>query len=550
MLMSVGPTAMARTILYVPQDNRPVDLAYTVNTAEDAGYTILTPPEQYLSGSNFQGSPDRLLRWVNENAGLADAMVLSIDSLVYGGLVDSRKHNFDMETLVGRLEKVENLHKLHKNVPIYAFSTVMRSPWAGGKGVEPDYYLKMGTDMYQLAALQAKMDVDNLTPQERSSWFAVMRRIPLEYLQDWYNRRQKNMMINYRLIQDAKKGIFKYYSLGHDDNSVNTQSSLESKYLEMAGADVPKTSFGSFPGADQLGLLLITRANNDFTNYHPKVTVIYPLGGGEKTVPSYDGQAIGKTIAAHIEAIGGTVTETERPDLLLAVNTPLTSSTSESGNFENFPIMLQSTREFLTQIETAVKAGIPVSLVDMAFSNGSDNTLVYGLYQDKMMYRLAAYNGWNTASNSVGYGLSQGVLSRYMTPEAHRDMLTTQYLEEAEQLADRIVILDRGRIIAEGTPDELKAYLPQGAVRFEFEDAKDLERAEGVLAKYKFKFSSVPEERGLTVFTDGRADSLAEIFHLIYESRLNIREFSQITPDLEDVFFAVTGAGSREKGRK
>ena len=458
MLMSVGPTAMARTILYVPQDNRPVDLAYTVNTAEDAGYTILTPPEQYLSGSNFQGSPDRLLRWVNENAGLADAMVLSIDSLVYGGLVDSRKHNFDMETLVGRLEKVENLHKLHKNVPIYAFSTVMRSPWAGGKGVEPDYYLKMGTDMYQLASLQAKMDVDNLTPQERSSWFAVMRRIPLEYLQDWYNRRQKNMMINYRLIQDAKKGIFKYYSLGHDDNSVNTQSSLESKYLEIAGADVPKTSFGSFPGADQLGLLLITRANNDFTNYHPKVTVIYPLGGGEKTVPSYDGQAIGKTIAAHIEAIGGTVTETERPDLLLAVNTPLTSSTSESGNFENFPIMLQSTREFLTQIETAVKAGIPVSLVDMAFSNGSDNTLVYGLYQDKMMYRLAAYNGWNTASNSVGYGLSQGVLSRYMTPEAHRDMLTTQYLDNwAYQANVRDYISRMDQKLEAGT---VKRYYP------------------------------------------------------------------------------------------
>ena len=43
----------------------------------------------------------------------------------------------------------------------------------------------------------------------------------------------------------------------------------------------------------------------------------------------------------------------------------------------------------------------------MAFSNGSDNTLVYGLYQDKMMYRLAAYNGWNTASNSVGYGIAR-----------------------------------------------------------------------------------------------------------------------------------------------
>ena len=427
--LCASPAALAKTILYVPQDDRPVDYEYTVSTAEAAGYQVLTPPAQYLSGMNFHGSPDKLMAWVNANAGKADAMVLSIDSLVYGGLVDSRKHNLPMETLTARLEKVEALHKSHKNVPIYVFSTVMRSPWAGGKGVEPDYYLTMGSDIYQLASLQAKMDEEGLNPQERNDWFAIMRRVPMEYLQDWYNRRRKYMSINYRLIDDARKGVFTYYSLGHDDNSVSTQSSLESKYLEMAGTGIPKTVFGSFPGADQLGLLLITRASNDFNNYHPKITVIYPLGGGEKTVPRYDGQAIGKTIASHVEAIGGTMVDNERPDLLLAVNTPLTTSTTESANFENFPIMLQSTRDFLTQIEKAVNLDIPVSIVDMAFSNGSDNTLVYGLYQDKMMYRLAAYNGWNTASNSVGYGIAQGVLSKYMTADAHRDMLTTQYLD-------------------------------------------------------------------------------------------------------------------------
>ena len=427
--LCASPAALAKTILYVPQDDRPVDYENTVRTAEAAGYQVLTPPAQYLSGMNFHGSPDKLMAWVNANAGKADAMVLSIDSLVYGGLVDSRKHNLPMETLTARLEKVEALHKSHKNVPIYVFSTVMRSPWAGGKGVEPDYYLTMGSDIYQLASLQAKMDEEGLNPQERNDWFAIMRRVPMEYLQDWYNRRRKNMSINYRLIDDARKGVFTYYSLGHDDNSVSTQSSLESKYLKMAGTGIPKTVFGSFPGADQLGLLLITRASNDFNNYHPKITVIYPLGGGEKTVPRYDGQAIGKTIASHVEAIGGTMVDNERPDLLLAVNTPLTTSTTESANFENFPIMLQSTRDFLTQIEKAVNLDIPVSIVDMAFSNGSDNTLVYGLYQDKMMYRLAAYNGWNTASNSVGYGIAQGVLSKYMTADAHRDMLTTQYLD-------------------------------------------------------------------------------------------------------------------------
>lgn len=429
LVMVMASSAFAKTILYVPQDNRPVDYAYTVRTAEYAGYTVITPPERYLSGANFQGSPEQLMMWVQNNASQADAMVLSIDSLVYGGLVDSRKHNLPMDVLVRRIEKVEDLHRQFPKKPIYAFSTVMRSPWAGGKGVEPDYYLQVGSDIYQLASLQAKMDSDTLTPTERNDWFSIMSRIPQEYLQDWFNRRNKNMSINYRLIDDARKGIFTYYSLGHDDNSVRTQSSLESKYLELAGKDIPKERFGSFPGADQLGLLLITRANNDFVGYHPKVTIIYPLGGGEKTVPRYDGQAIGKTIKSHIEAIGGVVTDAEKPDLLLAVNTPLTTSTTESGNFENFPIMLDSTKAFLSQMENAIGEGIPVSLVDMAFSNGSDNTLIYGLYKDKMLYRLAAYNGWNTASNSVGYGIAQGILSRYMTPEAHRQMLTTQYLD-------------------------------------------------------------------------------------------------------------------------
>lgn len=428
-LMGLSTSAYAKTILYVPQDDRPVDYAYTVKTAEDAGYTVLTPPRQYLSGSNFHGSPDELMNWVETHASEADAMVLSVDSLVYGGLVDSRKHNLDMNTIMNRLKNVESLHSKYGHTPIYVFSTVMRSPWAGGKGVEPDYYLQTGNDIYQLAALQNKADTGTLTPEERSDWFAIMSRVPLEYLQDWYNRRKKNMAVNYRLIDDAKNGVFTYFSLGHDDNSAHTQSALEAKYLEMRGKDVPKTAFGSFPGADQLGLLLITRANNDFNNYHPKVTIIYPLGGGEKTVPSYDGQAIGKTIAEHIEAIGGTVTDSEKPDLLLAVNTPLTTSTTESNSFENFPIMLDSTKEFLGHIESAVKADIPVSIVDMAFSNGADNTLVYGLYQDKMMYKVAAYNGWNTASNSVGYGLSQGILSRYMSESAHKDMLTTNYLD-------------------------------------------------------------------------------------------------------------------------
>lgn len=115
--------------------------------------------------------------------------------------------------------------------------------------------------------------------------------------------------------------------------------------------------------------------------------------------------------------------------------------------------------------------------------------------------------------------------------------LTTQYLEEAERLADKIGILDRGTIIAEGTPKELKTYLPQGAVQFTFRTAKSFETAK-LLCKDQ-KISLLEEERKAVIFTDGKADTLTEIFHCFYENQVELEDFMQIEPNLEDVFLAM-----------
>ena len=425
----VGPLAFAKTLLFVPQDNRPVSDSYTVETAEWAGYKVLTPPDYLLSGKYYKGSPEQLWQWVEQNAMSADAMILSTDSLIYGGLVDSRKHELDFSTLVRRADGFERLKSFHPNVPIYAFGTVMRSPRASGGGVEPDYYDVYGPSIFKIAALQDKLDAVGLTTEESSELFVLTTGVPVEYLQDWFNRRDKNMRINQQLIRDAAKGIFKYFSLGHDDTSNYSQSALESRYLKKSGASISPEVYGSFPGADQLGLLMVARAHDDFYGLTPKISVIYPLGGADKTVPSYEDQTVGKTLAEHIKAIGGVMAGREKPDLLLAINTPLGTATGESASFENFPIMLDYTKVFLGQIETAINQRIPVSLADIAYSNGSDNTLVYGLMQDNVLYKLTAYNGWNTASNSIGYALAQGILAPQMSSQGHKNMMTTQLLD-------------------------------------------------------------------------------------------------------------------------
>ena len=120
-------------------------------------------------------------------------------------------------------------------------------------------------------------------------------------------------------------------------------------------------------------------------------------------------------------------------------------------------------------------------------------------------------------------------------------LLTTQYLEEAEQLADQIGILSEGKILAEGTPASLKSLLPRGAVRFAFYSPEDLERAASLLGTPagKWRTSCLPEKCALTVFTDGRADTLGELFCRLREDSISVREFSEQSPSLEDVFLTM-----------
>lgn len=426
--ISIGFSSYAEKILLIPQDDRPVSLAYTVSTAEKAGYTIITPPTSYLSGRNHKGSPDKIWNWLKNNISSADACVLSTDTLIYGGLVDSRKHNDSMQELYLRADRINELHSEYPNIPIYAFGTIMRTPYASDNDVEPYYYGNYGNKIYNLSILQDKVDSGTATKTEISNLLSLKLSIPSEYIQDWFKRRQKNDSINRIMINNAKKGIFAYYCLGYDDNSKNSQTTLEARYLKNEFANLSPKVYGSFPGADQLALLLIAKYHVDLHKLNPTFVVIYPLGRGEETIPRYENQSIGKTVSDHIIAIGGNIVSNKKPDFVLAVNTPL-ESTVESSETINFGMNKSSTDNFVDKIKFIRSKNIPVSIADVYFSNGSDNTLMNSLMKNNLLYDISAYNGWNTASNTVGYSIAQAVLSQYMSKKEHDNMLTEQYID-------------------------------------------------------------------------------------------------------------------------
>jgi ABC-2 type transport system ATP-binding protein len=120
--------------------------------------------------------------------------------------------------------------------------------------------------------------------------------------------------------------------------------------------------------------------------------------------------------------------------------------------------------------------------------------------------------------------------------------LTTQYLDEADHLADRIAVLDHGRIVAEGTADELKRRIPGGHVELQFAAPAALRAAAGLLDAA----SADDDKLILQVPSDGSVASLRRLLEQLDDARIDVEHFSIHTPDLDDVFFAVTGHPTTE----
>ncbi|MGW2520815.1 ATP-binding cassette domain-containing protein [Streptomyces sp. NPDC001617] len=133
---------------------------------------------------------------------------------------------------------------------------------------------------------------------------------------------------------------------------------------------------------------------------------------------------------------------------------------------------------------------------------------------------------------------------RELVAEGTTIFLTTQYLDEADQLADRIAVLDRGRLVAQGTPEELKRQVPGGHIRLQFNDVRQLDAAERRLA-----LSTVTrddEALALQIPSDGSIPALRAVLDVLEGSGIQAEALTMHTPDLDDVFLALTGRTDAE----
>jgi ABC-2 type transport system ATP-binding protein len=145
--------------------------------------------------------------------------------------------------------------------------------------------------------------------------------------------------------------------------------------------------------------------------------------------------------------------------------------------------------------------------------------------------------GLDPRSRRTMWDIVRGLVAEEVTV-----FLTTQYLEEADQLASRIAVLDKGRIVAEGTPEELKRQAPGSHVRLRFTSVRELDAAALILP------GATRDDENLTLRVpgDGGVKSLQALLLQLDEHSIDAEELSVHTPDLDDVFLALTGHANTE----
>ncbi|MDA3809428.1 MAG: DUF4127 family protein [Spirochaetaceae bacterium] len=398
-----------KTILYIPLDERPCNRILPVRQFSPVNIseiTILTPPLEFLSRKKKEAPYELLWKWLRENLKSCYQAVISIDMLIYGGLLPSRIHHLDELELNRRFTRLEILLK-NITIPVSVFDLIMRTPQYNSSDEEPDYWENWGKRIYKRSTYVHKKKLHILNDNEVHEFRILENEIPEEFILDYERRRKLNLNITGRIIELYNKGIIDHLIIPQDDSSEFGYTATDRELIRNI-----EPLLISYPGADEVGCTLLCRSALTIAKEpaKKKVFILYDDKDNRRRKPNYEGMSLEESLMLQIQSCGAeAVIDQKDADLILAVQT-VDKEQKEAWEQHTRLRDIEILKFFIHSISTFLESGKSVALADVRYSNGGDFTLAQTLIEQNTFFHLTAYGAWNTSGNTIGSVLSRGLI--------------------------------------------------------------------------------------------------------------------------------------------
>jgi hypothetical protein len=395
--MNKGPLGSAGYFVLLPLDDRPAVGQFAQMIAAVADHQVTLPPRELLGRFTQAGDSAKLADWLKaQDYSKVDALIVSLDMLVYGGLVASRVYETTQEVAASRLEFFRWFKKQHPRVPVYVFSTIMR--------VAPTASLKTRDTHDKLARWAELMDRVPKTGEQKLADELTLLKHEIEppVIQDYLAARKRNLQINLAAFDLYREGMIDTLILLQDDaREYGLHRQDQAKLRERLQQLNLETRIPIYNGADEGALALVSRAILDKYSSQVRVAVVYSSEKSKQVRAPFEDHPLQFTVENQIRAAGGVpVTESEPADYKLFVNAAETTQAEFN--------------QFVGKLLAELKAGRNVALADVLFPaphhSGADERLIEVLKRETLFDMFAGYAAWNTAGNTLGTAIPQANL--------------------------------------------------------------------------------------------------------------------------------------------
>ena len=440
---------------------------------ESAGYREVIPPKAWLGTPWRVGDMIRLHDWLLAQAPHADALIVAIDTLGYGGLVNSRRSTDSTEMVLARLACLREIKQAQPQTTLLAFNVLMRITRGNDAEEEKAYWADYGARIFRLSYLEDRAAMAVGAAAEAEEIAALRREIPPALVEDFLAGRARNHAINRTMIDWAAAGVFDYLIIPQDDTVDYGWNIAESRRLRRYVSEIGAAERVSiYPGTDETAMLLLARYGAQRADFAPRVRLRTSGSTSDRVITAYEDRPMTEMVKAHLGPLAGVVSDAPDADIVLYINAPaevqgngpdqwllalneaeiaalptasqqaLASYRQHNNGAPTLREMFTVRRdlpEFVRSLTHDLTAGQTCAVVDVAFVNAGDLALGELLERMPSLSQLAAYGGWNTAGNTLGCVLAHAVIRHLQTrhgatPEAlaaHARFLFLRLVEDA-----------------------------------------------------------------------------------------------------------------------